>query len=48
LGALLYELLTGLPPYYSRDTDKIYKNILTKDLTFPQGICSAEAKDLIS
>lgn len=48
LGALLYELLTGLPPYYSRDTDKIYKNILTKELSFPTKICSPEARDLIT
>ena len=24
LGALLFELITGLPPYYSEDTDQIY------------------------
>jgi serum/glucocorticoid-regulated kinase 2 len=35
LGALLYELLTGLPPYYSVDTSKIYQDILYKQLTFP-------------
>ena len=28
LGALLYELITGLPPYYSRNTDEIYNRIL--------------------
>jgi serum/glucocorticoid-regulated kinase 2 len=28
LGALLFELITGLPPYYSRDTDEIYNRIL--------------------
>lgn len=28
LGALLYELITGLPPFYSRNTDEIYQRIL--------------------
>ena len=38
LGALLYELVTGLPPYYSRDTEKIYESVLNEDLTFPDKI----------
>ena len=32
LGALLYELLTGLPPYYSNNPEQIYQNILQHDL----------------
>ncbi len=35
MGALLYELLTGLPPYYSRDPNEIYEAVLSEDLTFP-------------
>ncbi len=28
VGALLYELLTGLPPYYSQDANQIYEAVL--------------------
>jgi len=35
LGALLYELLTGLPPFYSRDTNEIFKSVLNDELKFP-------------
>ena len=30
LGALLYEMLCGLPPLYSQDRDELYDNIVTK------------------
>ncbi len=38
LGALLYELVTGLPPYYSHNTDEIYESILSEELTFPDHV----------
>lgn len=47
LGALLYELITGLPPFYSRDTNKIFKSVLNEELNFPDKLVSSEAKDLI-
>jgi serum/glucocorticoid-regulated kinase 2 len=47
LGALLYELITGLPPYYSRDTNKIFHSIMNDELQFPKGLVSGEARDLI-
>ena len=36
LGTLLYEMLTGLPPYYDSNTQKMYRMILTDPLTFPK------------
>lgn len=30
LGALLYELLIGLPPYYSRNQNELFSNIINK------------------
>ncbi|XP_065322831.1 serine/threonine-protein kinase Sgk2-like isoform X2 [Gordionus sp. m RMFG-2023] len=36
LGAVMYEMIFGLPPFYSRDTAKMYRAILTKPLTFPE------------
>jgi serum/glucocorticoid-regulated kinase 2 len=35
LGALLFELVTGLPPFYSHNTDEIYESILSEELNFP-------------
>ena len=36
LGSFLYEMLTGLPPFYNKSTDKMYQNILRDRLTFPE------------
>jgi serine/threonine protein kinase len=30
LGALLYEMLAGMPPFYSRDRNQMFRNILEK------------------
>lgn len=38
MGALLYELLFGLPPFYSRDPNEIYESVLSEDLTFPEEV----------
>jgi serine/threonine protein kinase len=32
LGALLYEMLTGLPPFYSTDRNQMYQDIVEADL----------------
>ncbi|KAI9573605.1 kinase-like domain-containing protein [Boletus coccyginus] len=34
LGVLLYEMLSGLPPFYDEVTDKMYQKILTDPLVF--------------
>ena len=40
-------MLTGLPPFYSKNTDEIFSSILNEDLPFPPKICTNEAKDLL-
>lgn len=46
LGALIFEMLTGLPPYYSRNRDQLFKNIRTMELKYPSYV-SPDAKELI-
>lgn len=35
LGILLYEMITGLPPFFSENVQLMYKKILYGELTFP-------------
>ncbi|KAJ3137212.1 hypothetical protein HK100_000789 [Physocladia obscura] len=37
LGILFYEMTTGLPPFYSENTNVMYKKILHNQLLFPIG-----------
>jgi len=46
LGTLIYEMLTGLPPFYSKNINFMYKKILSSELTFPSYI-SEDARDLL-
>ena len=46
LGAILYEMLVGLPPYYSTDRHILYRNILKSSLNLPQTL-SPRACDLL-
>lgn len=47
LGAVLYEMLHGLPPFYSRNTHDMYDRILNKPLKLRTGI-SESAKDILA
>lgn len=38
LGALLYEMLTGLPPYYDREPSKMFRKILEEELHIPENL----------
>ena len=46
IGAVLYELLVGFPPYYTENIKKLYENIKAAKLQIPNYI-SAPAKDLL-
>merc|ERR1719160_2150087 len=46
LGALAYEMLTGLPPFYTRDREKLFERIRRGELVYPSYIGSA-AKSLL-
>jgi serum/glucocorticoid-regulated kinase 2 len=46
LGTLAYEMLTGLPPYYSQNINEMYEKILYDPLTFP-AFLSEECKSFL-
>ena len=46
IGALLYELLTGLPPNYSSNKKQMFANIARKEAPYP-GYLSTNAKSLL-
>ncbi|KIJ17744.1 hypothetical protein PAXINDRAFT_167709 [Paxillus involutus ATCC 200175] len=47
LGVLLYEMLSGLPPFYDEVTDKMYQKILTDPLLFGPDI-GTEARSILT
>jgi protein kinase A len=48
LGILIYEFLTGYPPFWHQNPIEIYKQIVEKPVVFPQQpIISEPAKDIV-
>ena len=50
LGTLVFEMLTGLPPYYDTNVQRMYHKILHEPLRFPKGErlqLNEPAKDLL-
>lgn len=47
LGILIYEMLVGIPPFYSENVDHMYEHILKKPLEFDPDV-SPQAQDLIT
>ena len=47
LGAVLYEMLYGLPPFYSRNTSEMYDRIVNKPLRLRPTI-SESARDILA
>jgi len=45
LGDLLYNMLSGLPPFYDEVTDKMHHKILTDPLVIESG---SEARNILS
>lgn len=47
LGAVLFEMVTGLPPFYSTDQNEMFKNVLNKELKYPRNLISPALADLL-
>lgn len=46
LGCVTYEMMCGLPPFYSRDCNEMYDRILHDSLSFPEYVPAAARKFL--
>lgn len=46
LGALLYEMICGLPPFFSEDREKMYKEIIFSPISIPNHV-SVECRSLL-
>jgi hypothetical protein len=40
-------MLTGLPPFYSKNRQTMFEKIMKAELSFPPGIVSENAQDLL-
>ena len=48
LGILIYEMIFGIPPFYSSNVDKMYRRTILKKLKFKKYVdCSDECKDFL-
>ena len=47
LGAVLYEMVTGLPPFYSTDQNEMFMGALYKELEYPKQFISQKLADLL-
>ena len=45
-GAIIYEMLVGLPPFYSKDKEKLYQNIKYGDPKLDYEFLSPDARDI--
>lgn len=46
LGILIYEMITGIPPFYCNDKNKMMNNILNKPLRLPK-FASSDARSIL-
>jgi serine/threonine protein kinase len=43
VGMVLYEFLTGLPPWYTRNREKLFRNLRSGPLVIPEGVSHSAA-----